>query len=58
MIEVMKIDEEVVKEAMKRMKGGKGDVMFNFSSDCLINGPELLHKQFMDRWLLYYCSAH
>ena len=26
------------------MKGGKADVIFDFSSDCLINGPDALYK--------------
>ena len=36
MDEVMLVDKALVKEALKRMKGGKGDVAFNPSSDCLI----------------------
>ena len=51
--EVMSIDENVVKEALKRMKGGKEDVSFNFSSDCLINGPELLHKHLANLFRLF-----
>ena len=38
------IDENIVKEAIKKMKGGKADVTFGFSSDCLMNGPDALYK--------------
>ena len=41
--EVMKIDEDLIREAIKKMKGGKSNVLFDFSSDCLINGPKILH---------------
>ena len=51
--EVMSIDENVVKEALKRMKGGKADVSFNFSSDCLINGPGLLHRHLANLFRLF-----
>ena len=42
--EVFMIDENIVKEAIKKMKGGKADVTFGFSSDCLMNGPDALYK--------------
>ena len=42
--DVNKINEKVVQQALKRLKGGKCDALFKFSSDCLSNGPsELLH---------------
>ena len=34
-----KINETVIKEALRRLKGGKCDVLFDFSSDCISNGP-------------------
>ena len=40
--EICAIDEDLVTEALGKMKGGKDDVMFSFSSDCIINGPPLL----------------
>ena len=43
-LEVLKIDENIVKAAAKRMKGGKADVAFSFSSDCLVNGTDNLYR--------------
>ena len=40
--EICAIDEDLATEALGKMKGGKNDVMFSFSSDCIINGPPLL----------------
>ena len=41
--QVDRIDKELVAKAMKKMKTGKNDAIFDFQSDCLINGPpELL----------------
>ena len=36
---VNKIDAKLVKEALSKMKAGKSDVLYQFSSDCLTNGP-------------------
>ena len=41
--EVMLVNEELIREALKKMKRGKGDVIFNYSSDCLMNSPDILH---------------
>ena len=38
------ITEDLVKLALKKMKGGKSDGIYEFSSDCLINGPPELLK--------------
>ena len=35
------------------MKGGKADVIYNFSSDCLTNGPELLHKHLANLFRIF-----
>ena len=40
--EISKIDQNLIKEALGKMKGGKGDVNFSFSSDCLTNGPKIM----------------
>ena len=40
--EVDRVTEEVVKQALERMKGGKNDAIFDFQSDCLTNGPQTL----------------
>ena len=34
-----RVTEDIVKKGLKRMKGNKNDSMYNFQSDCLINGP-------------------
>ena len=41
-LEVEKIDIDLIKTALQKMKAGKTDVLFDFSSDILINGPEIL----------------
>ena len=40
--DIDRINDNLVKEALKKMKVGKTDALFLFSSDCLINGPESL----------------
>ena len=41
--QVDKINEDLIKQALKMMKGNKGDALFDIQSDCIINGPaELL----------------
>ena len=43
LIEVDRVTPELVREALKKMKSSKSDVLFDFNSDCLINAPEILH---------------
>ena len=40
--DVEKVTKEVVKEAAGNLKQFKSDPVFDFSSDCLANGPEEL----------------
>ena len=42
MIEVAKITGEKVKEAAGLMKSGKADVTGGYSSDAILNGPDIL----------------
>ena len=51
--EIDRIDENMIKMALGRMKGNKSDSIFDFQSDCLINGPpELLqHLVHMGKFL-------
>ena len=37
-----RITKEVVKEALKRMKGGKNDAIYDLQSDCLMSGSDTL----------------
>ena len=46
--EVMNINEDLVTGVLKRMKGGRAGDIFNFSSDRLMNGPELHYKHFQN----------
>ena len=39
MVEVNRITESVIRQGLKLMKGNKGDAIFDFQSDCLIEGP-------------------
>ena len=54
--EIMKIDENLVNEALNKMKSGKGDVHFSFSSDCLTNGPKVLLNHLA--WLFRIFLVH
>ena len=42
LIEADKITTEMVQKALKKMKSGKNDAIFDLQSDCIINGPEAL----------------
>ena len=39
MFEVNRVTEAVIKQGLELMKGNKSDAMFDFQSDCLIDGP-------------------
>ena len=39
LLEVHRVTESVVKQGLKLMKGNKSDAIFDFQSDCLIEGP-------------------
>ena len=45
MEEIDKVTPGLVREALKRMKSGKSDVLYEFNSDCLLNAPEVLLDQ-------------
>ena len=47
------VNEELIKEALKKMKSGKGDVQFNYSSDCLINSPDILHSHLANLFRMF-----
>ena len=42
LIEVDKITVDVVKKALKQMKNGKSDALFDLQSDCFTSGPDVL----------------
>ena len=39
---IEKVNDNLIKEALKRMKAGKSDSLYDYSSECFINGPDLL----------------
>ena len=39
LVQTDRINEDLVKRALKLLKGNKGDALFEIQSDCLINGP-------------------
>ena len=41
-LQLNRVDEDMIREALKRMKSSKRDAVFNTVSDCYINGPPLL----------------
>ena len=45
MVEVNKFTGDVVKEAARLMKAGKADVSGGFTSDAILNGPDILFEQ-------------
>ena len=40
--DVLKVTPAIVKEAAKKLKCGKSDPVFSFSSDCIKNAPDIL----------------
>ena len=40
--QVHRIDEDLIRKALKLMKSNKNDALFNIQSDCIINGPPAL----------------
>ena len=54
--DVDKVTPELVKEALKKIKATKSDLLFDFNSDCLINAPEVLlnHPAIMFRTFLIH----
>ena len=54
--EVKKVSGDIVKEAVSKMKPKKGDVSGGYTSDALINGPDILYDQLalvFRSWLLH-----
>ena len=45
MKEIDKINSVLIKEALDRIKPNKSDPIFDFTSDFLKNGPDILHEQ-------------
>ena len=43
MVDIMKVTPDVVKEAAQKLKPGKSDPIFSFSSDCFKNAPDALY---------------
>ena len=46
--DIHRIDISLVKIALRRMKGNKSDSLFDFQSDCLINGPPELAQHLVN----------
>ena len=44
MVDVDRITDDVVKKALKRMKNGKNDGLYDIQSECFSQGPEALTK--------------
>ena len=40
--DVDRINDNLVREALKKMKAGKSDSLFDFGSDCIVNGTDSL----------------
>ena len=51
-IDLDRVNHQTVKEALTKLKSGKSDVMFQFGSDCLINGTDSLidHVTNLFKW--------
>ena len=48
LIDVFRVDDDVVKLALGKMKSGKSDGQYSFNSDCLINGPPELIRSIVN----------
>ena len=57
-VEVMKITGLTVKEALKKIKPGKSDPVYEFSSDFLKNAPDLFHENLAILLQSYMIHGH
>ena len=58
-VHLQKIDQitpALLKDASKRLKPGKSDQMYAFSSDCFRNGPDILYD--LLSWTIRCCILH
>ena len=58
MKDVKKITPEIIKEASKNIKSGKSDLVWNFSSDFIKNGPNLLFEDLSIVIQAYFIHGH
>ena len=47
------INPELIREALKKMKSGKNDVLFEFNSDCMLNAPDILHTHLANLFRMF-----
>ena len=52
-IDVERITVNLVKRALKKMKDGKNDSLFNLQSDCFTNGPDILIQHLVNLLQMY-----
>ena len=58
MIDVNKITPEVVKKAVSHLNTGKSDPTFLFSSECLINAPDILYEHLANVYKIFLIHGH
>ena len=58
MVEVNKITGAVVKEAASLMKAGKSDVSEGFTSDAILNAPDLMYDQLAAVYRSWHCITN
>ena len=56
--DVEKVTPEIVKEATGKLKGGKSDPMFSFSSDCFKNAPDILFSNLSNLFQGFLLHGH
>ena len=54
LIEVDRINDEVIRKALNKLKPNKRDSIFNIVSDCLINGPDDLIPHSTNLFKIYF----
>ena len=55
MVDIMKVTPDVVKEAAQKLKPGKSDPIFSFSSDCFKNAPDALSDKLTNLLQVFFC---
>ena len=56
--ETDRINSEVIKEAMKQIKGNKSDAIYDFSSDFLKHGPDILYEHLANIMKTFAVHGH
>ena len=56
--DVQKVTPALVKQAVTRLKNGKADSVYDFSSDCLKNAPDILYLHLSNIFQIFLTHSH